>query len=1619
MKNRVRCFLFPLFAMVCLQGGAQVTNGQTILITSEAQLSSPFTEPNEGQYLSALLDGDTQTYWHSCYSRSDASALHWIEAALREPKRGLLNLYIHRRVQAANDHPTLFQISASKDGQTWAAVDTVEVPYTGKNGVISAPFALKEETAYLRLAPLDCYPNFRKFWHASELQLYYLGDSDNVTTDADALRMNEVQVANVDQFIDPSFNYGSWVELYNTSDVALFLNDVTVRHTDADGITEEYALTSEHGFISPRTCMTLWFDHHSSQGKFGPQARLNIPFKLDPEGGRLEILNKNGATVDAVTYPPAIARCAYARTADGAGEWGITSTPTPAALNAGSKFATQRLAPPEVSIDSKVIKGTTRFSVEIPEGTTLRYTTDGSTPTHVHGEVSTTGRFSVSETSVYRFVLVADDYLPSKVVTRSFIKDATASYYLPILSISTHPDNMFSPEIGLYTRGVNGVSGNGQSVPCNWNMDWERPVNVEYLVPNGDAYDMVVNQECEFQISGGFSRAYGGDETWEMKSSFTLKAGKIYESQNSFDYPFFAGDKDFNKYKVFKVRNGGNDAHVRLTDVAYHEIYRRSGFNINTQCWQPAHIFINGEYLGMLNLRESNNKHFAESEYGIDTDDVDQFELNWEKGYEQKEGTKDSFMEWLHRTKALAADPTNEALWQAVCEIVDVDEFCNYMAAEIYMGGGDWLTNSNNIKGFKSRNAGGKYHMVLFDLDSTFGNSDMLQQVYNMLSKYDGRYSDNDGVSYLAEILFNMLTYEPFKKQFIDTYCIVSGSVFEPERCKAIIDEMAAYTAPALKLEGQSPTSTAKQLYSKIASETGREARLLMLRNFFDLISPYNVKLSANISDARLLVGGQEVPTRQFGGTLFAPITLTAKAPAGYEFKGWILKSNATTRTEEIVPYKSSWDYFDQGSLDNQGWNKEHYTTENWQTSRAPFGYGTVGTTANAADYNTQLDYGEDASNKRPTYYFRTTFNLDTTPAVDDVFSIDFQVDDGVIFYVNGVEVGAYNCTSGAKYASYAQSYAGNYALVGNLEVPASLLRKGENVIAAEVHNSSGTSSDIFFDAQLVRLITEGGDNNVTLSTAETFVLSDKIPVGTYDIQATYQPLVGKKAQLEAGATPVRINEVGAGNDIFINEYFKKNDWVELYNATDEEIDVAGMYLSDNPGNPQKYRISAEGSSASTVIPARGYRIVWCDKLAPLHQLHANFKLDNADGAYLSLQAEDGSWADEITYLAQDLWQTYGRYPDGGYHAQLFDRASIGFPNQIGSYHFDEESSESWIDQQLAITLQLQKGWNWVSHNMQEEVSSTRLTPYAQTLASQTATATRDADNGWTGKLSDLLPTEGYKVEMKQATDVTLRGTLFDVNTTVTLQEGWNWKGFPLYNATALEAALEHYAPQEGDAIVGKEGFSVYAKDAWRGTLNVLTPGRAYMMYVSAPQSFVWNSLAPTSLTRKSKVYAAPETVTLERSLEMDLHAYPDVMSVIASVMIDEEMLNPANVTIAAFCGETCRGVSEVVDGKFYINVHGTANDEIRFVLLNAAGEEIRMSERLTFVPLRLVGSHHEPYVLHADASTAVMPLVGVTPVKVSYFNLSGQQISQPQSGFYLQRTTYSNGYVQTRKVMK
>ncbi|MHC4431691.1 MAG: lamin tail domain-containing protein, partial [Planctomycetota bacterium] len=108
----------------------------------------------------------------------------------------------------------------------------------------------------------------------------------------------------------------------------------------------------------------------------------------------------------------------------------------------------------------------------------------------------------------------------------------------------------------------------------------------------------------------------------------------------------------------------------------------------------------------------------------------------------------------------------------------------------------------------------------------------------------------------------------------------------------------------------------------------------------------------------------------------------------------------------------------------------------------------------------------------------------------------------------------------------------------------------------------------------------------------------------------------------EAGI-PLTINEVMASNRNSIRDpQGEYDDWIEIYNSGDGGVDVGGMYLSDNPDDPTKWRIP-DNNPAATTIAAGGYLLIWADDDPGDVGLHANFKL-NADGDQVALFAADG-----------------------------------------------------------------------------------------------------------------------------------------------------------------------------------------------------------------------------------------------------------------------------------------------------------------------------------------------------------------------------------------------------------
>ena len=1048
------------------------------------------------------------------------------------------------------------------------------------------------------------------------------------TAKAGTLIINEVMTANVDQFVSPASNFDGWVELYNPTDKAVELSGLYFSD-DATNLRQWYT-PSTIGTVPAHGFKTVWFD---SNGINTNQAT----FKLDMDGGELYISNAKGEILAEVSYPEGMERVSYARTSDGGDTWALTDTPTPGASNSTAEFAAQQLAAPTVDTDSRLFSSPFDIQVDIPGGTTLRYTQDGSLPTLNNGETSADGKFSVDKTASYRFRLFQSGKLASTVTTRSYIyKDK--EYRLPIVSVVTDPRFLYDDSLGVYVRGTNGRPGNGQSTACNWNMDWERPANLSWIDPNNK---MGINQDVDLEMCGGWSRAY-------TPHSFKLKGAKEYGGNKNLNYPFFTA-KPYIRNRTLQIRNGGNDTQCRIKDAALQTIIQTSGLNIDGQSYQPVHEFINGQYIGVLNVREPNNKHYVYANYGLDDDQIDQFEMSPDSGYVQKCGTDKAFNTWYD----LSANAADEATYEEIKKLVDIDEYVNYMAMELYLGGNDWP--QNNIKGFRP-NPGGRFRFVTFDLDGALGdgnaiNSFMNRQTWTFDKLYGCPIDRITAEIKMVTIFKNMLQNDTFKKRFIDTYCLMGGCVFEASRCSEIIDSLTAVSGPEMALNNESPYQTASNIKNSLVNRLATATNALCNYSGMGLSfsEAQSATLSSSVDGASLYINGLEVPTGYFNGHLFAPVTLRAEAPAGYTFRGWKDK-NAAMRA--LFKTGALWMCYDQGSLDGANWTSNAYGTSAWKSGYAPLGYGKDG-------LKTTISYGNDAKNKRPTYYFRRNIILTANPSAGDAFKLEYKVDDGFIVYVNGTEAGRHNMT-GSGYGAYSTTYAAGNPDVGTMDLSANLFKKGTNTIAVEVHNNSASSSDIYWDAALYTTMGMSGTSNYYATDPEI-----EMPSGTFSLMADYEPMEDATSQ---GFTPVRINEVSAANDIFVNDYGKKGDWVELYNTTSKPQDVEGMYLTDNLKKLQKCQLTKGETMASTIIPARGYLVVWCDKRDNKHDLHASFKL-NDDGGLVAISAADMSWTDSLSYPAHDGYHTVGRYTDGNNDIYLMSQPTIGKKNILSSYN--------------------------------------------------------------------------------------------------------------------------------------------------------------------------------------------------------------------------------------------------------------------------------------------------------------------------------------------------------------
>lgn len=425
------------------------------------------------------------------------------------------------------------------------------------------------------------------------------------------------------------------------------------------------------------------------------------------------------------------------------------------------------------------------------------------------------------------------------------------------------------------------------------------------------------------------------------------------------------------------------------------------------------------------------------------------------------------------------------------------------------------------------------------------------------------------------------------------------------------------------------------------------------------------------------------------------------------------------------------------------------------------------------------------------------------------------------------------------------------------------------------------------------------------------------------------------------------------------------------------------------------------------------------DRIAPTsHATEA--KMLNDSTASVSIAATDelsGPWR----------YNVYVQYGDGAWFlgaenvpidqnakVKVYQGINHGFytvvTDSAGNVEQKQAAREFTLDvfsPQIETTtkLQLAQGWNWISQNQNTALSAETLKPKAQRIVSQTEELYKDARLGWSGDLTELQPTEMYKVQMSSAASVQLSGLLYNASfRTVPLRKGWNWMGYPVAKTMTPAEALAKLEAEEDDALIGQDGMAQYSGGQWTGTLTTLQPGQGYMYRSASDKELFLNATAQAS-SRSNFAQSIVPNPPIPEDWTVDKRRYPNVMGIVANLYRNGQKEDANDWTVGAFAGEECRGIAQNVDGRLMMNVYGQGGEQIVFrAMYRESGEVVPISEQEAF-RADLLGSVSEPYQLTIGTVTGIVDneRMRTGENEERAYDLQGRRVkSQASKGIYI-----------------
>ncbi len=773
---------------------------------------------------------------------------------------------------------------------------------------------------------------------------------------SEAIYLNEVCSDNETLLADAEGDYSDWIELWNQKDYPINLNQFMLTDDETDLNKWKFPEL----ILDPNSYYLLWCSNKDSL----IVDEIHTNFSISRSGEKIIFSDLASNEIDHVrgVYIPEDA--SYGRIFENPHYHSIFLSPTPNAEN----FTTAQpiLEPCTVSLDAGFYEDTQVVTLSHSNTAgSIYYTLDGSEPTAQSnlytGPLTISSRMNeangistirttipegtedylsetdfwtepqsiVDKATVLKCRVIQNGYVPSSIDTRSyFIGTGISSRFdLSVFSITTDQDNLFSDETGIYVPGAGFQADNTDWHNANYNqsgLEWERPAYVEYF---DTGLELSMARECGIRIHGGAS-------TRRNRKSLRLYARDEYGG-DMFEYQLFP-DYNQDKFHKFILRNSGQDSNkTNFRDAFIHNL--AGGLNIERMQYKPVVVFINGEYWGLHNIRNRLDEDYIEETYGIPEDQVDI--IAYQNQFIAENGTNEAFMDL--RNLLENNDMSEPTAFAQLSSMIDINNFIDYYATEIYAANYDWPYN--NLRMWRKhldvnqpdarRGHDGRWRWLLYDLDSGLG-------------EYSGSATDNtledattwhdnwqDMFRLLTRSLLGDYPYDPansspkigseeVRNKFINRMADLLNSNFREERTSPLIEEMKERISHEMTYHTQrwsSPDNLVEwdakiQSLRNFVNDRNPNIRQHFIEKFPFIDGTSNVSLNVNdesmgiiqISTIRVnesLPGVDTSNIYPWSGLYFngLPIVIKAIPNRGYSFQGWSGDSNEATNSITVT----------------------------------------------------------------------------------------------------------------------------------------------------------------------------------------------------------------------------------------------------------------------------------------------------------------------------------------------------------------------------------------------------------------------------------------------------------------------------------------------------------------------------------------------------------------------------------------------------------------------------------------------------------------------------------------------------------------------------------------------